>query len=198
MKIIDSCSYSKKNNSTITDEILVSKIISSNNTSLFEILYNRYEKKVYNKCLGYTKNTNEAQDLAQDIFLKLFVKLNSFKGKSKFSTWLYSFVNNHCINYVNRSDFKKIKKSSIDNENSSELSIGENNDDSQEFKIKNLQLALNQISPKEKAILILKYQDCLSIKEIAHILKLKESAVKMRIKRSKEKLTNLYSNLKVA
>ena len=70
----------------LPDEDLVKAIVKTNNTLLFEILYDRYATLVYNKCFGFAKDSDEAKDLTQDVFLKLFVKLASFKEKSKFST----------------------------------------------------------------------------------------------------------------
>ena len=69
---------------TISDEELVRRIVKSNDTLLFEVLYDRFSLVVYNKCLGFAKDEDEGKDLTQDIFLKLFVKLASFTGKSKF------------------------------------------------------------------------------------------------------------------
>ena len=62
---------------------------------------------VFNKCLSFSKNSQEAEDICQDIFIKLLIKIKSFKGDSKFSTWLYSFTYNHCVNYYHRNKFKK-------------------------------------------------------------------------------------------
>jgi len=76
----------------MTDEELVKKIVNDNNALLFGELYDRYAKVVYNKCHGFSTSKNEAEDLTQDVFLKLFIELSSFNGKSKFSTWLYSFT----------------------------------------------------------------------------------------------------------
>ena len=103
----------KEDLKNLSDEDLVKNIVSSNDTLLFEVLYDRFAQLVYNKCLGFSKSTDEAQDLTQDIFLKLFVKLSTFKGKSKFSTWLYAFTYNHCVNYVNRNTAKKIEKTNF-------------------------------------------------------------------------------------
>ncbi|WP_418644311.1 RNA polymerase sigma factor [Tenacibaculum insulae] len=71
----------------LSDEALVSKIVEKNDTHLFAVLYDRYAGIVYNKCYGFSKNKEEAQDLTHDVFIRLFVKLRTFKGKSKFSTW---------------------------------------------------------------------------------------------------------------
>ncbi len=178
----------------MSDEELVMAIVTSNDTLLFEVLYDRYAKVVYNKCAGFSKSSDEAEDLTQDIFLKLFVKLNSFKGKSKFSTWLYAFTYNHCVNYVNRNTAKKIEKKAVDATNiqDSGYTIDDNDSDINKLKVGKLKEALELISPEEKMILLLKYQDGLSIKDLTGILSIGESAVKMRIKRAKEKLINVY------
>jgi RNA polymerase sigma-70 factor (ECF subfamily) len=178
----------------LSDEELVQAIVSSNDTLLFAILYDRYARVVYNKCVGFSKSSDEAEDLTQDIFLKLFVKLSSFKGKSKFSTWLYAFTYNHCVNYVNRNTAKKIEKKSVDATNIQDTgyTIEDSDADINKLKVSKLKEALELISPEERMILLLKYQDGLSIKELTGILNVGESAVKMRIKRAKEKLINVY------
>lgn len=179
-----------------SDEELVNAIVSVNDTLFFEILYDRYAKVVYNKCYGFSKSNQEAEDLTQDVFLKLFVKLGTFKGKSKFSTWLYAFTYNHCVNYVNRNNSKKIEKKSVDAENLQEDYYNPEEDDYEinQLRVEKLKEALEKIAPEEKMILLLKYQDFLSIKELTDILGIGESAVKMRLKRAKEKLINVYND----
>lgn len=174
---------------------MVKAIVKTNNTLLFEILYDRYATLVYNKCFGFAKDADEAKDLTQDVFLKLFVKLASFKGKSKFSTWLYAFTYNHCVNYVTRNTAKKFEKQSVDYKDIENLSYADEDDTSfLNMKVDKLKTALEFISPEEKMILLLKYQDFLSIKEIGSALEIGESAVKMRIKRAKDKLITVYTN----
>lgn len=181
----------------LSDEKLIEGIVTSNDTLLFEILYDRYAKLVYNKCYGFASSTHEAEDLTQDVFLKLFVKLKTFKGKSKFSTWLYAFTYNHCVNYVNRNNSKKIEKQSVGTDNLGEDYYDSEIDDKSIslLKVEKLKEALELISPDEKMILLLKYQDFLSIKELADLLELGESAVKMRLKRAKDKLINVYKTV---
>jgi len=179
----------------VSDEELVRSIVKTNDTLLFEVLYDRYALMVYNKCFGFAKDADEAKDLTQDVFLKLFVKLASFKEKSKLSTWLYAFTYNHCVNYVTRNTAKKFEKQSVDYKDIENISESESEDYSiYQMKVDKLKVALNLISPEEKMILLLKYQDYLSIKEIESVLGIGESAVKMRIKRAKDKLINVYAN----
>lgn len=186
---------SKEDISLLSDNELVHRIVKSNDSQLFAVLYDRHVSTVYNKCYGFASSKEEAQDLAHDVFIKLFVKLRTFKGTAKFSTWLYSFTYNFCVNYVTRNNYKK-------NEKNIEYEIpdsGSNEDTSEselfELKAEKLAKAIELINPSDKIILLMKYQDDFSVKEIANSLELGESAVKMRLKRAREKVISVYKNL---
>ena len=180
----------------LSDEELVKQIVANNDPMLFGKLYDRYAKMVYNKCYGFAKSADEAEDLTQDVFLQLFIKLRTFKGKSKFSTWLYSFTYNFCVNYVNRNKQLKIRDKSVQVE-SSEYKLTEEVPDESLFEMKadKLKKCLEIISAEERSILLLKYQDGASIKELVNLLDIGESAVKMRLKRAKERLLEIYNTL---
>ena len=179
-----------------SDEELVKEIVADNDPMLFGKLYDRYAKMVYNKCYGFAKSEDEAEDLTQDVFLQLFIKLRTFKGKSKFSTWLYSFTYNFCVNYVNRNKQRKIQDNSIQVE-STEYKLPEEVPDESlyEMKTDKLKKAMELIPAEDKSILLLKYQDGASIKELVTLLEIGESAVKMRLKRAKERLLEIYKTL---
>ncbi|WP_241244324.1 RNA polymerase sigma factor [Flagellimonas marinaquae] len=180
----------------LSDEELVKQIVADNDPMLFGKLYDRYVKMVYNKCYGFAKSADEAEDLTQDVFLQLFIKLRSFKGKSKFSTWLYSFTYNFCVNYVNRNKQLKIRDKSVQVETSEHKLTEEVPDESLfEMKADKLKKALELIAAEDKSLLLLKYQDGASIKDLVSLLEIGESAVKMRIKRAKERLVEIYNTL---
>lgn len=182
----------------ISDEELIRKIVEKNDTHLFAVLYDRYAGVVYNKCYGFSKSKEEAQDLTHDVFVRLFVKLRMFKGRSKFSTWLYSFTYNFCVNYVQRNSAKKNEKVTVvtDVIKDEDADVDEINDTSLfELKSDKLAKALEIIDPSDKMILLMKYQDDMSIKEIKEVLDIGESAVKMRVKRAKEKVVKAYNEL---
>ena len=179
----------------LSDNELVKKIVKTNDSSLFAILYDRHASLVYNKCYGFATSKEEAQDLTHDIFVKLFVKLRTFKGTAKFTTWLYSFTYNFCVNYVTRNNYKKNEKNF-----EGDISDSEEEDSSEEalfeLKAEMLKRALDLLEPSDKMILLMKYQDDFSIKEISDSLEIGESAVKMRLKRARETVMNVYNNLK--
>ncbi|MBB1149060.1 RNA polymerase sigma factor [Myroides sp. C15-4] len=182
---------------SMTDEELVQFIIHNGNTSLFGILYDRYGQKVYQKCLGFAESRDAAEDLTQDVFVKLYLNLKSFRGEAKFSTWLYSFTYNHCVNYS-----KSILRRQRDNVELQEETLYVSTADEEvtdeeifSLTVEKLQEALGLIDPEDKIVLLMKYQDDKSIKDIAQLLELGESAVKMRLHRAKKKIVELYNSL---
>lgn len=180
----------------ISDEELVKKIVEKKDSTMFGVLYDRYSKMVYNKCYGFAKSQKEAEDLTQDIFLMLFVKLGSFKGKSKFSTWLYSFTYNFCVNYVNRDKGRKISdKSNTIEDTEYKLSVEVTDENLLDLQVGKLKKALELIEPEDKTLLLLKYQDGVSIKELETLLGIGSSAVKMRLKRAKARVIETYNSL---
>ncbi|WP_246160927.1 RNA polymerase sigma factor [Maribacter flavus] len=180
----------------ITDEDLVKEIVAKKDSMIFGVLYDRYAKMVFNKCYGFAKSQKEAEDLTQDVFLMVFVKLASFKGNSKFSTWLYSFTYNFCVNYVNRDKGRKISDRSNDiGDEEYRLSQEVTDEHLLELQVEKLKKALEMIPGEDKTILMLKYQDGVSIKELESTLELGTSAVKMRLKRAKAKVIEAYNAL---
>ena len=170
-------------------------IITTRDPAFFKILYERYSQMVFNKCMSFSKNSQEAEDLCQDIFLKLLGKISTFNGSSKFSTWLYAFTFNHCVNYYHRNKFKKFEKNAPNIEQMCDEVINQSNEEdfSQLLKLEKLKEAMNLISIHDKQILILKYQEFKSIKELVVFYNIGESAIKMRLKRAKEKLLTIYN-----
>lgn len=171
-----------------TDEQLVAHFIETQKNMYFEQLYDRYSDKVYRKCLSFVKDDAKAEDFTHDIFLKLVLNLASYKETAKFSTWLYSITYNYCIDQTRVS--KKYSEVGLDDN----FDVPDDGDDAEIAEMEALQLnkALKQLLPEEKSILMMKYQDDLSIKEISKSLDVSESAVKMRLLRAKEKLRKVY------
>lgn len=177
--------------SLASDEDLVAAINRSQDTLLFGFLYDRYSNVVFNKCYNFTRVDDEAEDLTQDIFLKLFIKLPTFQGKSKFSTWLYAFTYNHCVNFVKRDKAHLMKNKSLPVEEYDHLLIETSDHSLFQIQESKLREALNLINPDDKMLLLLKYQDDVSIKDIAEAFEMGESAVKMRLKRAKARVVEL-------
>jgi RNA polymerase sigma factor (sigma-70 family) len=172
-----------------SDEQLVRLFIDTQKNLYFEHLYDRYADKVYRKCLSFVKDEATAEDYTHDIFMKLILSLSSYKETAKFSTWLYSVTYNYCIDKIRQN--KKIQEEALDEDFDGVIDDSEEAEMA-EMEAKRLHKAMDKISAEERTILMMKYQDDLSIKEIADSLKVSESAVKMRLLRAKEKVRNLY------
>lgn len=177
----------------LDDETLVNLIQRSRSAEYFEVIYDRYAGKVFNKSLSFTKDKAEAEDLTHDIFVKVYFKLASFNFQSKFSTWLYAVTYNFCIDYQKKQQKEQAAIASYIEEEIREM---EEPSDQELFEIQvdRLKSVMNMLSLDERVLLLLKYQDDLSIRELMEVTALSESAIKMRLKRTKAKLLKLYKD----
>lgn len=180
---------------SISDEEAIEAYLESQNVSYFNILYDRYSKKVFGKCYSLLKSEAKAEDAAQEIFVKVLLNLSKFTGKSKFSTWLYSITYNYCIDAIRKN--KKNVGVLVDDIGKYGEEVEDTIEDSElmETNVLRLKEVLNVLPAGDKAILLMKYQDEFSIKEICEIIDKSESAVKMKIKRAKEKFKKTYNDL---
>jgi RNA polymerase sigma factor (sigma-70 family) len=192
------------NISMATDEQLVSAIREGDRTALGE-LYNRYYKKAFHKCLSLTRNQEEAFDLAQESLIKAFDNIHSFKGESTFSTWLYTITHRHCLAALKKNgryQFSSIEENFIKDEPDAERygeyrergsaqAVEETSDRAEQELI--MYSLINALPEKEKNLLNLKYLQGESIESLQVQLNLSGSAVKMRLKRTREKLNALYA-----
>lgn len=178
--------------SKISDEDVVKEYLATNNVAYFDILYKRYSGKVFGKCISILKSESAAEDATQDIFMKILLNLSKFSGKSKFSTWLYSITYNFCIDTIRR---RKKDKSVLVDDMSMEHDTADDDIEDRflmETNVKRLKVILEEVPAGDKTILLMKYQDEMSIKEIGAILEKSESAVKMKIKRAKQKFKKIH------
>ncbi|PLW99029.1 MAG: RNA polymerase subunit sigma-70 [Marinilabiliales bacterium] len=177
----------------LSDEQLVKDYLDQNSAESLSVLYKRYYKKVYYKCLSFAGNVSDAEDLAQDIMLKVLQNLYKFHGTSKFSTWLYAVAMNHCVETVRKK--KKYSSFAIDNSFDIAESINEDIDfeevDRRELSIEFL---LNNLPFVEREMLVLKYHNNYSIKQLQQKYQMGESAVKMRLSRARRRIEQLYTS----
>jgi RNA polymerase sigma-70 factor (ECF subfamily) len=180
--------------SKLQDEEIVRKILDENNHELFGQLYDRYKERVFQKCISFSKNEDEAKDLLHDVFLKTFVNLSKFSGRSSFSTWLYSITYNYCVDYARKK--AKVKFKDINEMYEiSDFDDKANEENLLSIRAERLKRVLDEIDPRNKMILLMKFQDEFSIKKIMEVMDLSESAVKMRIKRAKASAVTKYREL---
>lgn len=183
-----------KSSSKRSDSEIVQLYLKTQESAYYSILYKRYAGKVFGKCISLLKDEGLAQDATQDIFIKVYTNLSRFNEKSKFSTWLYSITYNYCIDFIRRK--KKIKNIfSEDIENAPDIIEDIEDNELLQMEVGKLKIVLEEIPPGDKAVLLMKYQDDMSIKDISATLEKTESAIKMKIKRAKHKAIMVYQNL---
>lgn len=182
-----------------SDEALVRSIIHNGDAQLFDILYDRYYPFVKRHCLRFFKNKQDLEDVSQDIFFNVLLKLDTFSFKSKFSTWLYSFVQNYCINYTKSIKYRKWVNPHIDIEKLNPYFLNYNYDSTpvKYQQLTRLKHALCLLSKHEQQLILMKYCGHFSIKELSDFFGLKEGAIKMKLKRIKEKVIRNYREIDI-
>lgn len=176
--------------SILTDEELIEAYLKSQSKSYFDEIFCRYADKVYAKSISMLQDASLAEDSVQEIFMKILMNLSKFKGDAKFSTWLYSITYNYCIDYLRKS--KRVHF--VSDEEIYEVELEDEISDKEllEIEIDRLDVIMKEADPKDRAILIMKYVDDMSIKEMAEVLNRSESAIKMGIMRAKQRVRTIY------
>lgn len=183
---------SAKKVSDLTDSEVIARFRLVQDQAYFSVLYRRYAKKVFAKCYSMLSDDGLASDATQDIFIKILTNLSKFNEQSSFSTWLYSITYNYCIDVIRKKkklqvlyteDVSKIRNEADDDISDSVLL---------EMKQERLVKVMELLPPGDKAILLMKYIDDLSIKDIADTLDKTESAIKMQIMRAKLKAQSIH------
>ena len=192
MNYLNSTTMNAKELNTLTDECLV-KLLQNGDQNAMAELYARYFPLVSRKCILFTKNEDDAKDLAQDIMIKVWKKIRLFKGKAKFSTWLYSITRNYCNDCVRKT--KKMYFESIDSTcDLVDLSTFEYEECEANALREDLACrALAEISAEDQRLLLMKYKFKKSIDELKDTYSLSASAVKMRLLRARSKAVKRYN-----
>lgn len=172
-----------------TDLDLINSILSGN-TGNYAVLVKRHQRFVFTLALRFTKNREDAEEIAQDCFIKAYKALGTFKQTSKFSTWLYTITYTTAMTYLRK---KKLNSSSIDDEEQV-LQVA-NNDSSFDADIvekkstyKYLNEAIAMLLPDDAAIITLFYKGEQSLEEIGQALVMEPNTVKVKLHRARHRL----------
>ncbi|WP_422355248.1 RNA polymerase sigma factor [Roseivirga pacifica] len=184
--------FSGLKTSSLSDEELIQFIQNGGPERYFSVLADRHQAYVLRKCKGFVKSDDEAEDLSQEVFIKVFMQLKSFRSEAKFKTWLYTIIYHTCLDYLRKR--KKSTHDIISEKLAEEIAeVIDTDEVDQELLLQALEQLLEKITPEEKLLLMLKYKEKQPLQAIVATLKLSESAVKMRLKRAKEKVNKLYT-----
>ena len=178
----------------VDDYNLVKSVVSGNKGDFAELV-RRYKNKVYSTALRMTKSKEDAEDIAQDVFLKVYSGLPSFRAESNFSTYLYRITMNTSIDYLRKKTIKPNPSSLYVDSEDGEYAI-ELEDTSpsplaaleEKEKIIFLRKAIENLPDNHKQMIILRDINELSYDEIGEIMNLSEETVKSRINRARARL----------
>lgn len=178
------------------DNEYIDRVIDGD-THAFRFLVERYQDMIFTIALKIAGKKEDAEDIAQEAFVKCFKSLRSFNRKSRFSTWLYRIAYNHAIDFIKKRKMKSIPLELTGSENKpeeTEVVPGENLD----RKVLELLLkgAIEKLPAEDRIIVFLYYYNDHSVKEIAEVVGIKENNVKIKLHRIRQKLTNRLQNQK--
>ena len=173
----------------ISDNQLISQVLKGDHQS-YKILVDRYQHYIFTLAFRLTSSREDAEEIAQDVFVKAFRSLADFKGGSKFSTWLYTIAHNTSITLLRK---KKLKVSSLDQEGTFFQAENQESD----FKANQMEdkarremvnSAIAMLSPDDAQIITLFYKGDQSLDEIGQIIGIEPNAVKVRLYRARQRL----------
>jgi RNA polymerase sigma-70 factor (ECF subfamily) len=180
---------------TLPDEEIVARILRGEQ-QLLELLYDRYSARIFHKCLSLIKDREASKDCTHDIIVKVFMNLAKYKGTAAFSLWVHSITYNYCMDYLQkqkRMDFSEFAESELDGVANDDESL--ENKLLQDLKLTQLEIVFEKLNPDDKMLLMMRYQDGMSVRDISESLGVGESAIKMRLKRSRDRLGDLIIDL---
>jgi len=177
---------------TLEDVDLVGRAIAGQQ-ECFSELVERYEFKVRGYCYHMLSQSEMAEDAAQDIFIKAFRSMKSFRGESSFSTWLFRIATNHCFDLNRKSRLRSVflghQRQEVEINCSSNLTnVGQERDVIARQAIRNLLL---ELPAKDRSLIVLREWQGLTYQELMQVFKCSEDSIKSRLKRVRSKIVKL-------
>jgi RNA polymerase sigma-70 factor (ECF subfamily) len=175
------------------DDIYYIEKVKNGQTNYFSYLVERYQDIVFSIALKVLKNREDAEEMAQESFIKAYKSLHTFKGNAKFSTWLYRITYNSCISEVRK---RKIYFASTEDieikDETTELNL---DGVPEENRAKAIKRALAKLPEEEYTLVLLYYFEEQSIEEISKVTKLSESNTKVKLFRARKKLYTILNEM---
>jgi len=179
-----------------SDTIYIDRVINGD-TGAFAYLVEKYQNMVYTLALKVLGNKEDAEDAAQEIFVKCYRALNRYNGQAAFSTWLYKITYNHSIDILKK---KNRKWHAIEWKNDLEPDVLRHQSLDEKIDLKEIQLvlkeAIHRLSQDEQVIVTLYYYEDLPLRDIAEIIGIRENNVKIKLFRIRSKLLELLKSKK--
>ncbi len=171
------------------DNEIINRVLQGEQAQYAELV-KRYQSFVFTIALRYTPNREDAEEIAQDVFVKAYRSLADFRGESKFSTWLYTIVTTTCITFLRK---KKLPIHSLDNEHIFEVADNQNstfraNQVEQKSKVQVINDAIKLLSVDDARVITLFYQAEQSLEEIGRIIGVDPNTAKVKLHRARQRL----------
>jgi RNA polymerase sigma-70 factor (ECF subfamily) len=179
-----------------SDEALCRRVAQRDNEA-FDMLVERYQQRAYRLAWSILRDAEEARDLSQEAFLRLYEVAGSFRGTARFSTWFYRILVNLCLDARRRRRWWHLAAAPVEREDGPFESVVERQPAASEDPVEELvreqamtQLwaAVEKLSPQQRAALILQVQEELPTPEIAAVLKCSEATVRVHLHRALQAL----------
>ena len=179
-----------------SDTELIDKVLGGDKAAYADLM-KRHQRFVFTLALRFAKNREDAEEIAQDCFIKAYRSLNTFRNTSKFSTWLYSIVYTTAMTFLRK---KRLDIQSIDTEAgllNIENHVSDLNADEVEHKSKMVFVnrAIDQLLPDDAAVITLFYQGEQSLDEIGKALGMETNTVKVKLHRARHRLKEKIENI---
>ncbi len=174
------------------DDNRLIELVAGGDEQAFEQLVRRYQQAVFNTIYRYTGRQDDVQDLAQEIFIKVWRNAAKFKGKSKFSTWLYRITANHCINYRRKNRRQHLSLDELTEKGRTPESLKVESDPEQRRNVELVRKAVDELPDRQRMALVLAHFEGRSYKEIAEIMGISTSAVESLIFRARSALRTKF------
>lgn len=189
--VTEDISWSSNIKMTINEQHIINQIIEGD-TKAFAILVDRYKDLVFTLTIRMLKNREEAEEVSQDTFIKVFKSLGKFKGDSKFSTWIYRVAYNTCLDRIKKNK-RQLKEVSIDEFTEHQIKTMDNALDTLEKheQEKAIQECLQQLPSEDSFLLTLFYFEDFTLEEISKIVNIEVNNVKVKLFRSRKKLASI-------
>lgn len=179
------------------EEKLLIRRAKKGELAAFEEIVTAYERKIYNLAIRYVGNEQDACDMTQEVFLRIYRSIEKFKEECSLSTWIYRITANLCIDFIRKDAAKSTVSLDVDDD-AQEIQIASDDLASNpESALQNIELreaiqsSMNMLSDEHRQIIILRDVSGLTYQEIVDILGLEEGTVKSRLARARRKLRDL-------
>jgi RNA polymerase sigma factor (sigma-70 family) len=194
LKLVTSCVFLRQTTEMEQkDDIWYIERVLNGDTQYFSYFVDKYKDIVYSISFKVLRNREDAEEMAQESFVKAFKSLHTFKGNAKFSTWLYRITYNNCISEARK---KKLKFVSTDDVQISDEPEDMNFDGiPAENRAKYVKKALEKLPEDEYTLILLYYFEDKSVEEIGEVTRMSESNVKVKLFRARKKLYTILNDM---